>query len=487
MRLALTMKANKLFLLLFCLIYLVSCSQKKTEGYRQQTQDSSTEIGIRENIKVNSFKTEYEEAKLFSFPVPIAEKESSESTILKQETINSLSEVYKNLEKKQQIITISAQKDTTIFFKEGTQISFRAGSFVSEKSGKEVKGVLKIEVKEYYKMSDILLANLSTSSEDRLLESGGMINISVSSNNENCILKSGETIEIGFPAKEKQPDMKLFSGTWKSENHIDWQVMEPPGAGMIFTVAEQMPSFVGGDSAMKSFISKRMKYSWSEGELEQNKITHLTFFIDTMGRPRNVHVIAGRKTEISKQAISIIESMPNWIPGKLAGRNVNVQMNISMRYFLEGTNGVVDYGGRLITSTTATENFRHNANLVTYNLLSSSKLGWINCDRFVDPGMQMVNYNVSTEAGSNSVVNIIFHKYKSVLSGNLNGSKFSFKGVPKGEKITILAVAYKDSIPYLGIKEGVTKLGDDEEQIDINIALTEETLLAEMNKLDRFY
>ena len=71
---------------------------------------------------------------------------------------------------------IDATQDNSITGKAGTRISFNRNCFVNRK-GEEVKETVDIELKECYKLADMMTENLSTTSRGTLLESKGMISI----------------------------------------------------------------------------------------------------------------------------------------------------------------------------------------------------------------------------------------------------------------------------------------------------------------------
>jgi hypothetical protein len=76
-------------------------------------------------------------------------------------------------------------------------------------------------VTEYYKLSDILLANLSTVSNGKHLETGGMLFIEAKKGAIELELKDNKPIDISFPTKNKKQGMQLFSGEWKDKN-MNW-------------------------------------------------------------------------------------------------------------------------------------------------------------------------------------------------------------------------------------------------------------------------
>src|SRR5580704_8704352 len=65
-------------------------------------------------------------------------------------------------------------RDTLVFGSKGTALFFENGSFVLP-DGSSPKGLVSIQLKECYSLSDIVRENLSTASNNQLLETSGMI------------------------------------------------------------------------------------------------------------------------------------------------------------------------------------------------------------------------------------------------------------------------------------------------------------------------
>ncbi len=413
-----------------------------------------------------------------------ATKDNKATSTHSAENTVSLSDIFKQLEKAPQNYSLASGKDTTLICIEGTKIKIKGKSFVSEKTGKEITGNIQISVKEYYKVSDILLANLSTTSGNELMETGGMIYITASSNNENCILKKGQTIEISFPAKERKDEMKLFTGNWENENHINWQAAETIKETAIFTIVEQMPVFKGGESSMMSFISKNVKYPAVAREKELQGKVFVSFVVNETGAISDAKVLRGVAPELDAAAISVISKMPDWTPGKQNGRNVSVQYNLLINFVLDGSNnGTVDWGGKPFNVDSDSSIAKAGANNLSYYILSSNQLGWINCDRLWKQNQVPINYIVSTEGSGNSFARIVFHRFKAVMDGMSQGRNFTFQRTPLGEDITIVAIIYKDNKPFLCVKD--TKIDKAGEKDLAYQPLTVETLKSEMKKLDR--
>lgn len=290
----------------------------------------------------------------------ISQNQADEDTVLKETTTKtsaavvraektiSLPDIYKHLDKKPQIFSIQANRDTTITCKEGTTIKINANSFISEKSGNEISGIVQIAVKEYYKISDIILSNLTTTSGDKILETGGMLHIDASANNENCIIKPGLDIEIGFPYSTKKEDMDLFYGEqiknkidWKLANKIDDVIIqdkliiidsEAEQDFQTFFIVEDMPEFPGGGKALEKYIEQNAQYPFSALENRNEGKVFVSFVIDKSGYTNNIRVARSLDKILDKVAVYAVSNMPKWKPGKQRGKPVNVSYTIAVPF-----------------------------------------------------------------------------------------------------------------------------------------------------------
>ncbi len=111
------------------------------------------------------------------------------------------------LAKPAQTFLINPKRDTILIGKEGTQVFIRANSFAM----KDQNTPIEIKLTEFYKKSDFLLNNLSTSTTtDELLESGGTIDIQASSGNEQLNLKQGASLQVLFKDKKADDGMEAY-------------------------------------------------------------------------------------------------------------------------------------------------------------------------------------------------------------------------------------------------------------------------------------
>ncbi|MFK8164508.1 MAG: OmpA family protein, partial [Lewinella sp.] len=88
------------------------------------------------------------------------------------------------------------------------------GNSLVLEDGTPVSGPVSIQLEEAYELSDMLLAGLSTTSDGRHLETGGMFNLTATDEQGRPLkLKTGRSIAASIPTDYYNEDMKLFTGT----------------------------------------------------------------------------------------------------------------------------------------------------------------------------------------------------------------------------------------------------------------------------------
>ncbi len=90
---------------------------------------------------------------------------------------------------------------------------------------------VKLEIKEAYSIQDILLAGLSTTSNGKLLKSGGMIYINATANDK--ALNFLKPVNISIPTKAYDDSMQLFKGEIKDDSSINWIDPQPLDSSLI--------------------------------------------------------------------------------------------------------------------------------------------------------------------------------------------------------------------------------------------------------------
>ena len=377
---------------------------------------------------------------------------------------SNLFELYKKTDKQFQVFNLKTDRDTVITCKEGTKIGIKANSFALKKTGESVNGKIELKVKEYYKIGDLISSNLNTVARDGILETGGTLYIEAVSENEECMLQEGKNIELGFPHEKEKEEMQLFSGQWNDTNVITWSPEKKLNTTTFVNAKAQFP---GGEEEFKKFVSDKHKYP-----KKTDGLMAIDFTVKKDGSISNIkahnrsgwaisyniyrdNYMQGIDKEFKDEVIKMVQSMPTWIPAKRNGKNVDSQCNLflSLHFSAKGF-GIKNTEIGITTHRKATikvesessfallaakEKAEADSNLAAWQtatklkpklkidstlvlsgtteivsgyIFGSTKLGWINCDRFVNDKRPKTNYIVKLNEAKNTDVKIIFHSVR---------------------------------------------------------------------------
>jgi len=103
-----------------------------------------------------------------------------------------------------------------------------------------------------------------------------------------------------------------------------------------FDVVEQMPQFPGGPAALMEYLSKNVRYP---EEAHKNGIQGrviVTFVVNKDGSITEACVVKSVDSQIDAEALRVVNSMPNWIPGRQNGEPVRVKYTVPITFKLQG-------------------------------------------------------------------------------------------------------------------------------------------------------
>jgi len=103
----------------------------------------------------------------------------------------------------------------------------------------------------------------------------------------------------------------------------------------IYTVADQMPQFPGGDDSLRAHLRKELKYPLINRDEDIQGTVYVTFVVAKTGDITNVKVLRGIGGGFDEEAVRVVKSMPRWIPGKQNGVAVAVQFNLPIKFSLQ--------------------------------------------------------------------------------------------------------------------------------------------------------
>lgn len=102
----------------------------------------------------------------------------------------------------------------------------------------------------------------------------------------------------------------------------------------VMTTVDVMPQFPGGMSEVMKYIAKNLCYPKIAKENGIQGRVIVRFIVSASGKVENVKVLRSLDPYCDKEAIRLVKSMPNWIPGKEDGKAVSVYYTLPIVFRL---------------------------------------------------------------------------------------------------------------------------------------------------------
>ena len=104
----------------------------------------------------------------------------------------------------------------------------------------------------------------------------------------------------------------------------------------VFVDFEEMPQFPGGVSALLEFLRTNVRYPKDAFEANVQGRVLVTFVIEKDGSICEAKVVKPVYPSLDEEALRVVNGMPNWEPGKVAGEPVRVKYTIPIAFKLQG-------------------------------------------------------------------------------------------------------------------------------------------------------
>ena len=102
----------------------------------------------------------------------------------------------------------------------------------------------------------------------------------------------------------------------------------------VYDVVEQMPSFPGGISGLRTYLNQNTRYpAVAQENCVQGRVV-VSFVVEKDGHISDVTVLRSVDPSLDKEAIRVVRNMPRWTPGKQEGEPVRVRYNVPVSFRL---------------------------------------------------------------------------------------------------------------------------------------------------------
>lgn len=400
---------------------------------------------------------------------------------------------------------ISSTKSTCLLTHQGTFLMIPAQAFVYANGSPVAEGEVTLQIQEYYGLSDMLMAGLSTSSNHKLLATGGMINLKALAQGQELQLAPQKEIGVGMPIRKGQfdPAMELFLGD-KDPHHsglINWNPTQRKAISLLAASGKD-PSIdaIGQfvlyrETAIKQLIKNTVRPKLNPNhrartipqkpQREDIKV-HLDFFQKIF--PNKKRIEAQKDRIYAKQVKNYQRSL------KIFRRDSTYWT----KYFQDSLNYVrlykealdsdlQNYQAALKEATYAAANREQDQKkmqelyekgvssdgqlsqqTLDRYFFAVNRLGWINCDRFMDiPDNQLTQIAIQDSDSSEERLMLVFPHLPSILalkSKTVQGDYLS-DNIPKGMPAKLIGIKVDQGRSMLAVKD--IKIGESKQSYSL--------------------
>lgn len=147
--------------------------------------------------------------------------------------------------------TVNNPNDLNFTTTKGTIVNGRISDFMYESgSWDSVELPINLQIKELYTIKDMILNGKTTTSDGKLLTTGGQIEIIATKDGKKLQLAPYSQFSIQVPTNNPDPEMKIFFGEELANGDVNWQL------------ATMQDKFLGiKDSSKSAIVAKEQLYN----------------------------------------------------------------------------------------------------------------------------------------------------------------------------------------------------------------------------------
>jgi protein TonB len=104
----------------------------------------------------------------------------------------------------------------------------------------------------------------------------------------------------------------------------------------VYSKAEQMPEYPGGEKALSNFVENNINYPQDAVDQDTEGTVNVSFIVDEKGKV--IHpVITGKSagSSLDDEAVKVVKQMPAWKPGLVKGRPVKTRLSLPITFKLD--------------------------------------------------------------------------------------------------------------------------------------------------------
>jgi len=132
----------------------------------------------------------------------------------------------------------------------------------------------------------------------------------------------------------KEGEISNIPNAIVTQGEMPDELPKNPDDRNIYNIVEQMPEFPGGTAAMMNFIAKNLKYPKEQLEAGIQGRVVVKFYVDTLGNVCEPMIVRYKDSALDKEVIRVVKSFPQFSPGTINGKKVNVWFTLPIVFKL---------------------------------------------------------------------------------------------------------------------------------------------------------
>ena len=153
------------------------------------------------------------------------------------------------------------------------------------------------------------------------------------------LIQPADTSTAGIPADTS----KKINATTKKKGKVSVEIMpviKNPKIKMdksgVYAYPDVAASYPGGQSALDAYITSHITYPQAALDYNKEGRIGVGFIVDENGNLSDVHVMGRKLGEgLDEEAVRVVSSMNNWIPGTVKGKAVKSKVNLPITFKIE--------------------------------------------------------------------------------------------------------------------------------------------------------
>ena len=103
----------------------------------------------------------------------------------------------------------------------------------------------------------------------------------------------------------------------------------------VYAYVDMMPQFPGGMDSLNKWMNDHLLFPKSAMEENGFGTVFLSFVVKKDGTISNVVVLKGMDKDFEKEALRLMDVMPDWVPGRCNGTLSDVKINFPIKFGLK--------------------------------------------------------------------------------------------------------------------------------------------------------